>query len=359
MQVGILGAGSAAYGAAAWLCQSGHDPMIWSPSGKRTALLAAGEPLLASGAIEGSFAPRIAADCAQAVGAGEVVLLALPGFAHKAVLDAAAPLLRAGQTVIIGSHLSFGALYLAALLAARGLRLPIIAWGTTLTLARQISPTQVHVVAVREQIDLATVPIGAADQAQALCNRLFGARFVQRDGLLAIALSNLNPQNHLAISLLNLTRMEHGEDWEQAHNITPAVARLIEALDLERLAIARAFGVAVRSVHEHFALSFHVAQASVYQMNQERRRAGRDGPGPKTALSRHVLEDVPFGLLATVQLARTAGVSVPLHEAGIALFSAAYGRDFAQENDLLRALDIAELSAGQLRQFAHTGIAPG
>jgi opine dehydrogenase len=38
---------------------------------------------------------------------------------------------------------------------------------------------------------------------------------VPRDDLLAIAVSNLNPQNHMGIALCNLTRMERGESWNQ------------------------------------------------------------------------------------------------------------------------------------------------
>ena len=64
MKVAILGAGAIAYGNAALLCRDGHDVTLWSPSGKRTATLATGAPLVATGAIEGRFHPRIAASCA-------------------------------------------------------------------------------------------------------------------------------------------------------------------------------------------------------------------------------------------------------------------------------------------------------
>lgn len=355
MRVSILGAGGVAYGTAAYLIQAGHEPMLWSPSGKRTAALAAGAPLIAKGAIEGTFHPRIAMDCAQAVNEADVVMIILPGFGHKATLEAAAPHIREGQPIIISSHMSFGALYLSKLLVARGVRAPIIAWGTTLTTGHQPSPTEVKVVTVRKKIDFATVPESAADDALALCNRLFSDRFVKREGLLAIAVSNLNPQNHLAIALMNLTRMERGEHWGQGENVTPAVGRLIEALDLERLSIAKVLGVHVRTVQEHFVLSFHVPAGSVSEMNQEMHRQGNGGFGPQSAVTRYVLEDVPFGLVATVQLGRLAGVPAPLHEAGISLFSAAYGRDFTTENDLLQALNIGSLSIAQLQTFARDG----
>ncbi|MDQ6638703.1 MAG: NAD/NADP octopine/nopaline dehydrogenase family protein [Pseudomonadota bacterium] len=355
MRVSILGAGAVAYGAAAYLARAGHDPMLWSPSGTRTADLAAGKPLIARNAIEGTFTPRVASSCADAVADADVVMLALPGYGHKFALDAAAPHVREGQPIIIGSHMSFGALYLSRLLAARGIRAPIIAWGTTLTTGRQESMTEVNVMTVRHRVDLAAVPESAGDQGHALCTELFGDRFVKRDGLLAIALSNLNPQNHLAIALLNLTRMERAEVWGQSENITPAVGRLIEALDRERLAIAEAFGLSVRTVREHFSLSFHVPLASVSEMSQEMHRQGRGGFGPKTANSRYVLEDVPFGLLPTVVLGRIAGHPATLHESGMAIFSAAYGRDFTQDNDLLPELGLETMSAAQLQRLARAG----
>jgi opine dehydrogenase len=208
---------------------------------------------------------------------------------------------------------------------------------------------------VRQKIDLATVPDSVIEEGHALCTALFGDRFVKRDGLLAIALSNLNPQNHLGIALLNLTRMERGEEWSQGQNITPTVGRLIEALDEERLAIAKIFGLSVRTVKEHFSLSFHVPMASVSEMNQEMHRQGRGGLGPATVNSRYVLEDVPFGLLPTILLGRLARSPATLHEAGVALFSAAYGRDFTQDNDLLPELGLQRLSVAELQRLMRSG----
>lgn len=359
MRVSILGAGSIAHATAAYLARAGHDALLWSPSGQRTTTLAAGAQLVARGAIEGEFTVRIAASCAEAVAAADVVLLALPAYGHKAVLDAAAPHLREDQPVIISSHLSFGALYLSKLLAARGVRVPIIAWGTTLVTGRQVSPTEVHVGSVRDRVDMATLPQRAADQGMGLCTTLFGDHFALRDGLLAIALSNLNPQNHLGIALLNLTRMERGEAWNQSQNVTPAVGRLIEALDAERLALAHAFGCRVKTVREHFSLSFHVPMDSVAAMNQDMFQRGYSGNGPATPESRYVLEDVPFGLVPTAWLGQLARQTLPLHESGIALFSAAYGRDFRRENNLLPALALADgFDADDLVTLAREGYPP-
>lgn len=355
MRIAILGAGSIAFGTAAYLAKHGHEPILWSPSGSRTQALAAGEPLKATGAFAFEGPVGTAASAEEAVASADVLLLAMPGYGHRAAMDAVAPYIRPGQPVIVNSHSSFGALYLSRALAERGVQTPISVWGTTLLTARVQGPSSVLVNTVRQKVDVATLPEDRSGEGAALCTAVFGERFVQRDGLLAIALSNLNPQNHLGIALLNVTRMEKGETWGQGEHVTPAVGRIIEALDAERLAIAERFGLSVRTVREHFSLSFHVPMASVSEMNQQMHAEGRGGFGPKSFDSRYIFEDAPFGLVPTALLGRLAGRPATLHEAGIAIMSAAAGRDLAADNDILPALAIDGMDADALVALCKRG----
>ena len=354
-RVGIAGAGSIAFGTAALLHVNGHDPMLWSPSGASTECLKDG-PLKATGGIETEFTPRVASSAQELCEENEAILIALPGYGHKAVFDALIPHIREGQHVIISSHASLGAIYLTEGLAARGISAVITAWGTTAVTGRRGEDASVKVNTVRKKVDLCTVPDTRSDCAKAACTQLFGDVFVPREGLLAITLSNLNPQNHMGIALGNITRMERGETWSQGQNVTPKVGALLEALDLERLAIAEVLGLQTKTIFEHFSVSFHVPEASVSEMNQQMYAQGTGGTGPATADSRYVTEDVPYGLQATAVLGRLAGRPAPLHEAGIQIFSAMYGRDFAGENEILNALDLGRYSLEDLQDAARTGL---
>jgi opine dehydrogenase len=355
MRVAIIGAGAIGFGGAAYLEQNGREPVIWSPSGRGTAALAEGKPLTATGAVTGEFHPSIAASCAEALKGAEAVLVAVPGNGHRLVFNAMAPHLKAGQIVLISGHLSFGALYLARRLAERGMSVPIVVWGSTVTTGRKRGDTEVNVGNLRKKVDIATLPLSAAARGLAICQALFGDRFVPRDDLLAIAVSNLNPQNHLGIALCNLTRMERGESWSQNENLTVAVGRLMEALDAERLAIAAKLGVAVRTIREHYSLSFNVPPGTVGEMARAMHERGDRTLGPTSLDTRYVLEDVPYGLVPTARLGRLVGAPAPLHEAGIAILSAAYGRDLAAENDLLPAIGFDRLSLDELRRLAREG----
>jgi opine dehydrogenase len=338
-RIAVIGNGGVALGCAVVLRDAGHHPVLWSPTGSPTV-----PTLRATGILPGEWSIEVAPDCATAVAGAEAVLVAVTANGHRAVMDAMAPHLQPGQVVIISAHCSFSALYLSKCLAERGVELPVAAWATTLVTGRRQAPGVVHISGRRARLDVATLPAELAPQGLAMCQELFGDVFTARDDMLAIMLSNLNPPAHMANMLLNLTRAECGETWPNYGSITPAVGRLMEALDVERLDLAAAFGLSVRTVQEHFVLSHGVAAASVGEMAQAVHAKRPELMGPKTLDTRFVTEDVPFGLLPLAMLGEVAGVAMPLHQAGISLFSAIYARDFAAENDLLPALGLARLA---------------
>jgi opine dehydrogenase len=304
--------------------------------------------LQAEGQLTGGYRLTIAADCQSAVQKADAVMLAVPGYAHRAVMDAFVPHIQPGQPVIISSHMSFSALYLARQLIARGIRAPIAAWGTTVTTGRRLPGAAVRVSNIRDKVDLAALPARETNAMASLCSALFGDRFMPREDLIAVSLSNVNPQNHLGIALCNFTRIERGEQWINWNGLTPSVGRLIEALDQERLAVAAAYGTAVRTVRDHFHLSYRVPHGPVGDAGAI--LAAREAlPGPASLDTRYITEDVPFGLVPSTVLAAIAGVAMPLHEAGIAIFSALYGRSFRAENNLLPALALEGLSMQELQ----------
>jgi opine dehydrogenase len=338
MKVAIMGAGAIAYASAALLIQNGHEAVLWSPSGRRTAALAQGKLLRSEGVVSGEFKPVIASDCAAALAGADAILIALPANGHKAVMDAMAPHLASGQTVVISSHASLGAVYLARLIADRGLDIPVVALSTTVLRARQTSDVSVKVATLRGKVDMSTLPTAAAGRGLSVCKALFGDRFRPISNVLAVALSNVNPQSHMALALCNFTRMEKAEAWGQSEHMTMAVGSLLEAIDAERLAVAKAFGVEVRTMREHYSLTYGVPDAPLGETAAL--LASRQEPtlGPATIDTRYTLEDVPFGLLPLVTLGALVGVATPLHEAGLAIFSALYGRDLSADNDILPAL---------------------
>lgn len=210
MQVGIAGAGAIAMGYASFLLSRGHGATLWSPSGQSTASFGEGTPLEVTGALEAEFRPSISSSAAD-LASNDVIILALPAYGHRMVLDSLIPHLQSRHTIIISGHLSFAALYLSKALSERGIEIPIGAWSTTLLTSKAQSPTHIRIGAIRAKVDMAALPASRANEVLALSNELFGDRFLIKDDILTIALSNLNPQSHMGIALCNLTRIERGD----------------------------------------------------------------------------------------------------------------------------------------------------
>ena len=294
-RVAIIGAGSIALGTASLLSSLGHAPIVYSPSGNWTRKTLEGESLAvrSTGAIERQFDVEVARSPGDLVRSSDVLLLALPANGHKQVMEQFAPVIseRLGELhddgarfeIMISSHASLGAVYLMETVRSNLLethpeeacnnllgRMRISAWGTTAVTARRTGAGAVNVLTVREAVDFCTVPCAEdtaeedATSCSALLARLLGDRFrFRRGGLLAISLSNLNPQNHLGIVLGNMSRMDRPppvevggelrsfpdsepEPWWQGKSISPAVGNLMEALDGERIGIAKALGLELR-----------------------------------------------------------------------------------------------------------------
>ena len=377
LRIGIAGAGAVAFGMASILSKNGHgDVTLWSPSGKGTADLIlknneAQKCIRSTGALHHECVPRIALDAEQLVMESDVLIVALPANGHKQVFDALAPHLSSPSIspseptkhIIISSHASLGALYFSQLLHRFGNRHhTITCWGTTVCTARRTSGQTVDIKTIRKSVDTCCIPEEESSSSLVICSRLFpDIDFRTREGLLAISLSNLNPQNHLAISMGNISRMDKGEEWYQFQNITPTIGGFLEGLDKERLDIATVLGLEVKTVYEHFSLSFHVPipeSGSISEMCQEINKKGNDVYGPNVADSRYITEDVPFGLALIVALGKLVGRPAILHESGLLICNAMYGRDFAAENDLLQAISMDNTSLKDLEEAARTGELP-
>ncbi len=348
MKIGIAGAGSIAFASAAWLAHAGHAVSLWSPRADSAAALR-NAPLRATGVLEAEVRVQVADHAAALASDAELLLLAVPVNGHRAVMEALLPHLRQGQIVIVSSMGSLSALYLFEAARARGRDITVASFGTTVLTARRDGANRVHIMTRRAELGVSALPHSRTGAALALCRQLFGAGFSAHDNTLASTLTNVNPVAHGPLTLFNWTRVERAENWPQYQHMTPQVAAVIERLDAERLALARAFGLQVRSIERHFAQSFATAAERLADIAAELHAKRGGPPGPTDTGTRFLTEDVPYGLAFSVALGRLAGVPTPATQTIVEAASLITGRNFAAENDLLAPLKLqGETMAGLL-----------
>jgi len=137
------------------------------------------------------------------------------------------------------------------------------------------------------------------------------------------------------------------------------VARLYEAIDAERMAIAAALGVGIPNLVDWVARAYDVREANLVK-TFERLTYDPDGPyvankAAATLDHKYIVEDVPTGLMPMQELGSATGIPTPAIDALVQIVRFMTGRNFAAEARTLARLGLADLNAAQIRDVVRDG----
>ncbi|HHV21175.1 MAG TPA: opine dehydrogenase [Propionibacterium sp.] len=353
MKVAVLGSGNGGLACAFELSRAGREVSLFDLPEFNAQIAAVAEAggITATGDLEG-FAPVTAAghDIAAALDGAELVLIVGPAFATPPMAEACRDHLRPGMAVLVCPSSCAGALTFrqhAGLTADSG-----IIVGETSTLPYAVRITGPGRINVFHRLDtgtfLAATPPSDTDQLFAMVEDVWPLE--KADSVLQTTLQNGNPVIHPAVSLLNAGPIDRGGDFLfYEEGVTEGVGRLIEAVDLERLAIAGALGVPVLSEP---ALGVHQGYMTEDNYSTGYSTApGFLGIGAQGQLDhRYLTEDVGYGLVFLTDLARRLGVPTPVMDAVIQIANVVLARDFrAEQARTLESLGFGQLTAEELR----------
>lgn len=319
--VAILGAGAGALAAAVELTAAGHTVALWNRSAATLEPLRAAGGVHHEGVLGDGFVPigRVTTAMAEALDGADVALGCLPSLGHDAVADA---LLAAGARlpVVLNPGHTCGALHVAARMGAAA---PPLAELSTLTyVARKPAGDRVRVTGAAGRVRAACLPGG--ERALEWACELYPAAIGERD-VLATGLANVNLVLHPPAAVLGAAWVEAtGGDFRfYADATTPAVARVIAALDGERLAVAAAFGHRLEPLLDEMAAIGTVEAAAVADGDLGAAISGGEANrtirAPDSLAHRYYREDFGYGLLPFCTLAEIAGVDVPTARALLTL----------------------------------------
>jgi opine dehydrogenase len=319
--VAILGAGAGGAAAAVDLTARGHSVSLWNRSPKTLDPFRTAGGVHHEGVLGDGFTPlaRITPDLGEALDGVQVALVCLPSLAHDAVADA---LLAAGAEVpvVLNPGHTGGALHIAERM---GPAAPPLAELSTLTyVARKPQGDRVRVTAAAGRVRAACLPGGEAALDHAC--ELYPVAVRERD-VIATGLANVNLVLHPPAAVLGAAWVEAtGGDFRfYAEATTPAVARVIAALDEERLMVAEAFGHRLDPLLDEMAAIGTVDAGAVARGDLRAAiaegEANRRIMAPESLAHRYYTEDFGYGLLPFCFLAEVAGVHVSTARSLLAL----------------------------------------
>ena len=337
MRVAVLGSGNGGCAAAFDCASHGHEVRLFdfAEFPANTAAVAAAGGIAAEGELDG-FAPVVYAgdDAGAALDGADVILAVGPAYSTRPFVEACTPHLREGQIVVICPGSSGGSVEFKKVaglpLRDRGI---IVAETHTLPYAvRMTTPGRIRVfLKLKAAVLVAAVPAGDTPAVIDALGDVYPCLEPARN-VLQTSLQNANPVIHPAVTLLNAALIERtGGDFRfYEDGITPAVGRVIESLDRERIAIGKRLGVEVLPDPE-----FGVRQGYMEEATYDTGYSGAPGFRGIKAQSRlehrYLNEDVGYGLVFMADLGRHVGIKTPCMDAVIQLASAAMGRDYPGE----------------------------
>lgn len=312
---------------------------------------------------------RVTTDIAAALQGAQIVFVVTPAFGHKTMAELCAPHVEAGQIFVLTPG-SGGSLEFARVLRARGVGEDVLLCEScTLPYGARLAGPG-HVLIHTEAVILPT-GVFPANRTGEVIPRLQAvyAAVTPVANVLEAAINNPNPIVHPAATLLSVTRIEYsdGEFYLYREGMTPAVARVYEALERERLALLDRLGLKLY----HYAgldargynLGETVQECHTRILNTSMDAAfGADSievgcrmKGPSSIKDRYVTEDVPYGLALLSSLGRLLDIPTPVSDAIVNLCGAINRADYWAGGRGVDELGLGGMSVEQIKTFLETG----
>lgn len=355
----VLGAGGGGQAMAGCLSLGGAPVRLWNRSPEILTHIEKNGYITIEGSVRGrAYMDLVTSDLAQAVRGAHVIMIVMPATAHRPMAKRLAKLLRSGQVVVLNPGRTGGALEFRHTLMSEGCENGVmVAEAQTLLVASRVTaPGVCHVYSVKRSVGLAAVP--AADTAHvvnAVAHDL--PQFYAESHVLQTSLDNMGAIFHPGVTVLNMSRIEAtAGDFDYYHDgVTPTVARVIDQIDQERLAVAHAYGVQARSARE-WLFDAYGAEGDTLHSAVLNNKGYAGIKAPSTLGHRYIWEDVPASLVPISELGRLAGVSTPTIDAIIAISSAAHAVDYRSTGRNALHMGISGCSPDEVVEIAKRGV---
>lgn len=356
-KVAVLGAGNGGCATAADLAVRGFETRLYSRSDRTL------EPIRRRGGIElveqgqETFVrPHLVTSALdEAVAGADLIVAAVPAVAHGFLARSLAPLLGEDPIVHLNPGQTGGSLHFVRELRRAGCERPVRCCETvTLTcICRMAGPARVEVYRRTTNLLCAAFPGELAPDVLPQVAAAF-PNVVAAENVMETGLSNINAVMHPAGMVANAGWIEQhtGELLFYGQAVSPAVARLMEAVDRERLAIVGALDLPQRAFVEIFHAAGLTSEAAL-RSGSVFRAIRESGPNrtiaaPTSHDHRYLHEDVAYGLVPMAELGRLLGVETPAMDALVTLASEINRRDYRRDGLTLERMGLRDAAAADL-----------
>ncbi len=312
-RVFVCGGGHQGVSMAAHLALEGVRVTLWNRSRDNIQSIIDTGEIVSTGIISGvAKIERASSDISEVV--SDFVIVATPSSAHRDVARSIAPFVHKDMVIILSPGRTFGAIEFAKTLQEEGVReLPHIAETQTIvhTCRRGIGNTT-SIFALKHDVMIAALEPSDLDYILARMPAFLRRYYIKAPSVIVTSLSNVGMVLHCAPVLMNIGWVEttYVGFKHYYEGISPSVARFLEKLDAERVAVAKGHGYDIETTTEWLRRTYDSTGNNLYECIRTT-DAYKEIYAPTSLHHRYLLEDVPNGLVPVEHAGAHCGVKTP------------------------------------------------
>jgi len=300
-------------------------------------------------------------DIKDVITGADIVMVAVPAFAHKIMIEAALPYLEEGQIVVFNPG-NFGSLVFRDIMKSNGIKKDIKVADTASLMysTRRIGPGKVKIDAVKKVMPIAALPNKDTAYVVSTLKEIF-SEFTPAKNVIEVGFENINMIIHCAAAVLNAGRIEDTKGdfmfyWE---GMTESVCRVMEKMDEERINVGEKMGLKLPPTL-YFLRKYYPSDKKGIDLHDwltHSKVEGGQGPdAPKNLHNRYISEDVPNGLVPVSIFGKLVRVPTPTIDSIITLSSVMNEENYFDIGRTFERMGLSDLSCKEILNYIEKGL---
>lgn len=354
----IIGAGNGGQAMAAYMAMCGYRVNLYNRSAPHIEAIKNEGGIHLSGLYNGfGKLNRVTTSMEEAIKDVELIMVVTPAVAHKFLAREMAPYLVSGQKIVLNPGRTGGALEFYNIIKSSGCKADVIISEaqTFIYASRVTGPAQARIFGAKKRVAIAALP---SNRTREVVDKLFEIfpQFSPVENVLKTSLDNIGAIFHPAPTLLNMAWIEStkGEFNYYQEGISPAISKVMDKLDQERMKVSEAIGIVPVSAADWLRMSYGVKGKNLYELLQNNTQY-HGIKAPVDINHRYVFEDVPMSLVPIASLGQQFNIETPTIQLIIDLANTVCNTDFRKVGRTVTSLGISRLTANQIISLVNTG----
>ncbi len=315
---------------AAYFKQRGYEVSLYAREKERVDMFLTNEFHLTGVMQSDVTIDLISCDMAEVIKDAHLIMVTTPSQYHHVVAAEMANCVLDDQIVVLNPGRTFGTYEFMQVLRNNGCKsLPILAEiETFIFTCRCEQPGYPILFGIKSDVLVAAHDYANNKIVVDCLQKVFDSCEIVGCTTLETGLQNIGMVFHPIPVLMNLTRIEKKERFlYYKEAISPLVAELLEKLDAERVAVAKALKVPIFSAKEWMRDRYGCQGDTLYELIQDN-VAYNDVYAPTSKYTRYIFEDISTGCVPVSCMGKKIGVPTPVIDSVISWASSVYDFDF-------------------------------